>query len=210
MKKLFYFLFIVLSSINVTAQNSTDFFNDFHKLSFQFGVSRYSGAETTPQPNTLTNKFRDFTSPHFGFYYDIYHNNHFNLKIGVSALLVREIHEYRFDASELPNIDEERHFWVEDGGSWRYNLPLTVEYLPKLNFGKLTINSSIILGYNADYGDGFSEYGIKSPQSSEFTKLNTVGGRRSARWYVFSIQKIYASHQCLLQCSIPEIVRGRV
>src|SRR5690606_17447256 len=89
-KIIFILKLCLLSFTSAIAQEPTSFFNDYHKFSFQFGVSRYNGPETTPLPSTLRNTFRNYTSTQFGFYYDIAQTKHFNFKMGLSALLVRD------------------------------------------------------------------------------------------------------------------------
>ena len=96
MKKYILLLLLSFISMSIFSQDTTTtFFNNYYKLSLQFGVSRYTGAETTPLPSTLKYTFNDYTSPHFGFYYDVFQTNHFNFKIGFSTLLIRDVKEVK-------------------------------------------------------------------------------------------------------------------
>ncbi len=168
----------------LTGQN-TQFFNSYHKLSFQFGVSRYFGSDTNPLPPTLELNFINYTSPHFGLYYDILQTKNFNFKVGLSVLLVREIDEYRIDAIEIPDVDRDYGFIIEtvSDNSWRFNLPITSEYILNTSLGKLSFNGSLIIGYHQNFGPTFSEYNIKAPQNEEFTSLKSINERQTAPWY---------------------------
>ncbi|NRD21947.1 hypothetical protein HNV10_01755 [Winogradskyella litoriviva] len=180
-------LALLLCSLQQVSGQTTDFFNDYHKLSFQFGVSRYVGAESTPLPNTLIYKFRDYTSPHFGFYYDILQTRKFNFKIGLSALLVRDYIEYKIDKNEIPNVDRDLHLYVEDNtGSWRFNIPIIGEYLVSTKLGKLSFNGGLILGYSEEFGETLDEHGIRAHISPEPTTTSSIYSRRTAPWYINS------------------------
>ena len=76
--------------ITTALSQSKSPFDNYHKLSLQFGVSKYIGAETSPLPTTLNYSLIDYLSPHFGFSYDVLQKNNVNLKIGLSTLLVTE------------------------------------------------------------------------------------------------------------------------
>ncbi|WP_179349304.1 hypothetical protein [Winogradskyella pacifica] len=169
----------------LTYSQTTSLFNDYHKLSFQFGLSRYTGSETTALPNTLTYKLNNFSSPHFGFYYDILQTKKFNFKVGISALLIREIVEFRIDANEIPNVNEDFGYTIEyiTDGSWRFNLPIVTEYLINTSFGKISVNGGAIIGCNQEFGETETEYHIKAPQNQEFTTLNSIYSRSSSPWY---------------------------
>ena len=166
------------------SQETTTFFNDYNKLSFQFGVSRYTGAETTPLPPTLDYKFRNYTSPHLGFYYDVLQTNTFNFKVGLSALLVREYIEYKMEEDELPNINRSIHLYVEGAGTIRVNLPITMEYIIDSNIGKLNLNGGLIVGFNEEYSYTFDQHNIRANSSSEFTSATSVFERKTAPWYL--------------------------
>ncbi|RYH73435.1 hypothetical protein EVU94_09585 [Flavobacteriaceae bacterium 144Ye] len=174
--------FLAIST--VFSQNNTAFFNDYYKLSFQFGVSRYTGAETTPLPSTLIYKFRNYTSPHFGFYYDVLQTDNWNFKIGVSSLLVRNFEEYKIDNSEIPNVDRDLHLYVEGSGTWRFNLPVIGEYIMNTKIGKLNFNGGLILGYSEEFGSTFSQHNIRADSSSEYTSATAVYSRSTAPWYL--------------------------
>ncbi len=164
---------------------NTIFFNDYHKFSFQFGLSNYTGAKTSPLPSTLIYRFKNFKSPHFGFYYDALQTDKLNFKIGLSALLTREIDEFFIYASQIPNEENSERgygYTTETNGSWRFNLPITIEYLVPTNIGKLFLNTSFIVGYSQDFGETESEYGVKKPESEEYTKLNVVYSTNNAPW----------------------------
>ncbi len=178
--KLIILLFCSFSAYNISGQ-ATNIFNDYHKLSFQFGVSRYFGSETSTLPNTLSYEFNNFTSPKFGFYYDILQTEKFNFKIGLSTLLVREIDKYFIDDSQIPDVDTDYGFTIESNGLWRFNLPITAEYFIPINSNKLIVNSSFIIGYSADFGETESQYRIKAFQNEEFTQLTSV--YTSTTWY---------------------------
>lgn len=180
--KLIIFILSFSSFYKMTSQ-TTIFFNDYRKISFQFGASKYSGAETSPIPNTLIYRFNKFTSPHFGFYYDALQTNSFNFKIGLSTLLIREIDEFYIDASEIPDVDRGYGYTVEGEGTWRFNMPLTAEYFIPTNFGKLMVNSSFIIGYSEEFGITESEYAVKALESEEFTTLSSIYSRSTAPWY---------------------------
>ncbi|WP_411767198.1 hypothetical protein [Winogradskyella sp. A3E31] len=181
--KLYIVLVLLLVIPNKIFPQTNSIFNDYHKLSFQFGASRYTGSETSTIPSTLKYKFRDFTSPHFGFYYDLLQTDNFNFKLGFSTLLVRDWEEYGIKAEEIPSVDSSRDFYVEGAGSWRFNLPLTTEYLIDLGKNKLFISSSLIIGYSKEYGNTVAQYGIKAPNESEFTTIDRVYRRQTAPWY---------------------------
>lgn len=178
------FLFLLVCSVYSIHGQNTAFFNDYHKLSFQFGFSRYTGSETTTLPSTLINKFRDYTSPHFGFYYDAVQTTNFNFKIGVSALLVREFREYKIDINEIPNGDRGIHYYNEGAGTLRINLPIMGEYIIDTKIGKLNFNGGIILGYSEEFGSTFSQYRIRVPSSEEFTTATAIYSRGTAPWYL--------------------------
>ncbi len=182
------FLFAIIFNlffINFSySQEPTSFFNDYHKLSFQFGVSRYTGAENTPLPSTLIYKFRDYTSHHFGFYYDVLQTDNFNFKIGISALLVRNFEEYKIDNIEIPNVDRNLHLYVEGAGTWRFNLPVIGEYIMDTKIGKLNFNGGLILGYSEEFGSTFSQHNIRADSSAEFTSATAIYSRSTAPWYL--------------------------
>ncbi len=179
------FLFI-LQAHYIVAQDTlkTDLFNNYHKLSFQFGVSRYVGAETSALPSTLKYTFNNYISPHFGFYYDVLQTKHFNFKIGISALLVRDIIEFRIDKSQIENaladFGDETELITDN--TWRFNLPLTAEYFINTDFGKLTLNGSFILGYHQEFGVAEGLDTVTWPNSNT-TSLETVYSRKTAPWY---------------------------
>uniref|UniRef100_UPI004049C77D hypothetical protein n=1 Tax=Gelidibacter sp. TaxID=2018083 RepID=UPI004049C77D len=189
MRKSLYTLVLYLFFTNFSfCQEPTSFFNDYHKFSFQFGVSRYTGAETTPLPNTLRYTFRNYTSPHLGFYYDIAQTKNFNLKIGISTLLVRDFQE-EFIADEETVLDGDYNVYTEIIGgtldNWRLNLPITAEYIKDFGFGKLTINSSLILGFHEEFGSSFSSFGVIDRESGDETLiLQSTYNRPAAPWYL--------------------------
>ena len=182
--KIIILFFCFLSFYEMTSQ-TTSFFNDYHKLSFQFGVSRYYGAETSNLPSGLIYKFNNFTSPHFGFYYDILQSESFNFKIGISTLLIREIDEIFIDEAQIPNGNRDfaRITELVIDGAWRFNLPIITEYLLDTNFGKMSLNSSFITGYHQEFGISEASYGVRVPESQEFTEFNSTYSRSAAPWY---------------------------
>jgi hypothetical protein len=177
--------FLLMMSPFISAQNPTDFFKDYGKLSFQFGPSKYVGSKTSELPNTLRYKFRDYIAPQFGFYYDVYQTNHFNFKIGLTALLTREIEEFYVNSDELPNFNGDIFFTTETSsdGMFRFNLPLSTEYIVNTSFSKLSFNLGFIIGYQREYGvteSGF-EFGA-SPEAIP-TTLESVYSRSNSPWY---------------------------
>lgn len=178
-------LILLFCSIRQISGQTTSFFNDYHKLSFQFGISKYYGAETSKLPTGLTYKFNNYTSPHFGVYYDVLQLTNFNFKIGFSTLLVREIDEIFIDMSQIPdgNRDFASIIEISTDGAWRFNLPITAEYVLKTSFGNLSLNSSFIFGYHQEFGLSEAGYGVKVPENDEFTTFSSVYSRSTAPWY---------------------------
>ena len=87
--------------------------------------------------------------------------------------------------SEIENRD--RDYWkiIEfDGGNmWRFNLPITAEYIVQTGLGKMTINSSIIFGYHKEFGDTMLQTEATGFNGTELSTLNSVYSRKSAPWY---------------------------
>ena len=186
MKKITLLILVFFTSITSSlAQNNTSFFNDYHKINFQFGASRYTGTETTPLPRTLNYTFNNFTSPHFGLYYDVLQTNRFNFKVGLSLLLIREIDEVFIHQSEIEDgtRDFARIIELTTDGMWRLNLPITSEYLLNTTFGKLTLNSSFVLGFHKEFGLTESEYNVAGSLTADFSTLESVYSRSTAPWY---------------------------
>jgi hypothetical protein len=194
--------------MNIVVSQNTSFFNDYHKLSFQFGLSKYSGNETSPLPNTLSYRFNNYTSPHFGFYYDALQTDNFNFKVGLSAVLVREIDEFFIDASQIPNEENaSRDFGeiLESEGTWRFNLPITAEYFVPTNSSNLIVNGSLILGYSEEFGNTENEYAVRVQESEDFTKLNSIYSRNTAPWYFnaqFGIGMYFPFEKWMLRANI--------
>ena len=184
MKKIILFVFVTFASIlQLSAQNSTSFFERYRKINFQFGVSRYTGAETTPLPNTLQYNLKEFTSVELGFNYDIYKKKNFNVKIGITALLIRDIEEFRIDKNEIPDVERDVDLYVEGTGSWRLNLPIIAEYLSKTSIGNLSFNGGLILGFSEEFGLTESQFSIRSFSQEEFTTIDALYSRSTAPWY---------------------------
>lgn len=178
-----YFLasFVLLTNSS-NGQESTSFFNEYHKLSLQLGISRYSGSETSTLPTDLEYKFNNYTSPHFGLYYDVLQSNNLNFKIGLSVIKVREIEQFRIGANQIPDVDRDFALIIDTDteNSYRLNCPLTVEYILQ---NKLFFNSSLILGYHQEFGNTENEYRVNALQNEESTQLNSTYNRSTAPWY---------------------------
>lgn len=187
MKNTFLFIALLLMmSPALLAQNPTDFFKDYGKLSFQFGPSKYVGSKTSELPNTLRYKFRDYIAPQFGFYYDVYQTNHFNFKIGLTALLTREIEEIFIDNREIENVNRDIWLYSELNGdidSWRFSLPLQSEYIISTTFAKFSLNAAFIIGYQQEFGVAESKLEIGATPESIPTTLEAVYSRSTAPWY---------------------------
>ena len=185
MKKLISLFLVFFACLTSSlGQNNTIFFNDYRKISLQFGVSRYTGAETTPLPNTLKYKYKDYTSTHFGFYCDIIQTTRFNFKVGLSTLLVRDFREFKMDETEIPDVDRDVDLYVEGAGSWRLNLPIIAEYMKTTKVGILTFNGGLIVGYSEEFGPSITKHSIRANSDSEFTSSEAVYSRSTSPWYL--------------------------
>lgn len=173
--------------ITTASSQSRSVFDNYHKLSLQFGVSRYIGSKTSNIPETLNYEFREYTAPMFGLNYDVFQLDKFNFKTGITALLVRNYIEYGIKNEDIPSVDEDRLFYLEGTGSWRISTPLTTEYLIGTGKNKFTMNTSFIIGYSQEFGDTISEYGIKNDNEEEFTTAESIYKRHTAPWY-FNVQ----------------------
>lgn len=151
-------IIIALTAFHIKAQSNTEFLNNYYKLNLEISTGYFYGAKTSKLPSSLNYSFKNYVAPHFGLHYDFLRKGNFNFKVGVSALLLRDIDEIRIDKIELVRDYDFTKKGETFSGDWQFNIPITVEYIIPLNKSKLTFNASYIIGIQNFYyaESGFS------------------------------------------------------
>lgn len=164
--------------------SNSDILKDYFPISLKLGVSQFTGIENSDYRSDLYYNFNRFISPVVGLEYDFLKWKSFNFKTGLYATLIRENDKYFFSQRETGfEYDLEGGVKVITEGMFRLSVPFTTEYFFETQLGLLSINTSFIIGYHNEYGEGLTEYDTATIDGEQRLNYKNVYSRYSAPWY---------------------------